>query len=285
MGLILLWKKKYVKTFVFLCCFSVFVFAYMYYMKIETGLIVVSKKAILAKNQPATGSSYHSYLLPVLPIALVLKHIPSVCINFIKAQFVPFFILAVLGFRAVDKGYRILFVSLVVVHVLSIATISASTVRFSLEFVPLTLLFAVAGLVLFDTYVKRYRIGRFLYVSAIVILIGLSIVFGYSAPNKGRILHKQAGLYLKQVDPGRVVASRLPIVPFYSRGSWVVLPERRKCMKLIDIARDKKAEYFVLDDAIQKNLQWNEECHRVLKPVREMRAGDDFVTIYRLDDG
>jgi len=285
MGLILLWKKKYAKTLFFLCCFSVFVFAYMYYMKTETGLVVVSKKAILAKSQPVTGSSHHSYLLPILPIALMLKHIPSVCINFIKSQFVPFFILTVLGFRAVDKGYRILFISLVVMHILSIATISASTVRFSLEFVPLALPFAVAGLAVFDAYVKRYKIGRFLYASAMAILIVLSIVLGYSAPNRGRMLHKQAGQYLSQVDPGRVVASRLPFVSFYSQGSWVALPERRKCMKLIDIARDKKAEYFVLDDTIQKDLQWNDECRRTLKPVKEVRAGDDFVIIYRLNNG
>lgn len=285
MGLMLLWKKKFIRTLVFLCCFFAFVLAYMYYMKMETGLIVVSKKAILAKSQPVTGASHHSYLLPFLPIALVLKHIPSVLLNFMKAQFVPFFILAIVGFRAVDRRYNILIMSLVVVHVLSIATISASTVRFSIEFIPLMVPFAVVGLSIFSRYSERIRHGWFLYAAAVFILIGSSLVFGYSAPNKGRDIHKQAGLYLKNVDPGKVVASRLPFAAFYSHGTWVVLPERRKCMKLVDIAKNEGARYVVLDYTHEKNLEWSDECQRNLKLVKEIRSGEDFVVIYRVNDG
>ena len=284
MGLILLWKRKFIQTFVFLCCFFAFVLAYVYYMKWETGLVVVSKKAILAKSQTVTGGSHHSYLLPILPITTTLRHIPFVLLNFIKAQFLPFFVLAIMGFRSMDGRYLILTVSLIILHVLSIATISESTVRFSVEFVPLVLPFSVMGLGVFNKYLQRYRCRRFLYSSAIVILVGSSLVIGYSSPDKGRVIHKDAGLYLKQMDPGKVVASRLPFVPFYSRGKWAVTPVVKDCKQLLDAAKKSEAAYLVIDDGMLRKNITIEDCLTSLITVKEFRDGGDFVTIYRLQN-
>ena len=283
MSLLLLWKKRFAHTIIFLCCFFPLVLSYMYYMKLETGFVVVSKKAILAKNQPA-GSSHHSYLLPFLPLALVIKLIPYVALNFVKAQFIPYFVLAIMGFRAMNKRYRILVLSLIIVHILSIATISHSTERFSIEFVPLILPFAAMGLTVFFNSMKNYKNGRFLYISVLVIIILASLILGYSAQSKGRILQKKAGLFLREIDPGKVVASRLPIAPFYSHGTWIVLPTRGGCSKFIDTARNKKAEYFILDDVLEQEIKWSEECLQILRPIKEIRVGDDFVTINRLKD-
>lgn len=284
MSLMLLWKKRFAHIIIFLCCFFPFVISYMYYMKLETGLVVVSKKAILAKTQP-TGSSHRSYLLPFLPIALVIKYIPFVIFNFIKAQFIPFFIFAIIGFRAINKHYSIFILLLIVVHILSIATLSASTERFSIEFAPLVIPFAVMGLAIFSKSVQSYQKGRILYVSVLTITIALSLIMGYSAPNKGRALHKQAGLYLREIDPGKAIASRLPYVAFYSRGSWVALPERRKCNKLIDIAKDKNADYLVLDDTLLRGSEWSLECKHPMKLIKEIRWRDKFLEIYRPADG
>jgi 4-amino-4-deoxy-L-arabinose transferase-like glycosyltransferase len=283
MSLLLLWKKRFVHTIIFICCFFPLVISYIYYMKLETGFFVVSKKAILAKTQPA-GSSHHSYLMPFLPFALVIKYIPYVALNFIKAQFIPFFVLAIVGFRAMNKRYRILVLSLIAVHILSIATISHSTERFSIEFVPLTLPFAAMGLGIFSNFMQNYKNGRLLYISVLAIIILSSLILGYSAQNRGRMLQKQAGLFLREIDPGKVIASRLPIVPFYSRGTWIVLPIRGDCSKFIDTARNNKAKYFILDDVLEEEIKWSKECRKILQPFNEIRLGHDFVTINRLKD-
>jgi hypothetical protein len=238
----------------------------------------------LAKSQSVKGDPYHSYLLPILPITLVLKYIPFVLLNFIKAQFIPFFVLAIMGLKAIDGRYLLLTASLIILHILSIATISASTVRFSVEFIPLVLPFSVMGLGVLNKYLQHYRCRRFLYTSVIVILVGSSLVIGYSSPNKGRIIHKKAGLYLKQVDPGKVVASRLPFVPFYSRGNWVVTPVVKSCKQLLYAARKKDATYLVIDDVMLRNNISMEDCLTSLETVKEFRDGEDFVNIYRLQN-
>jgi len=284
MGLILLWKRKFIQTFIFLCCVFAFVLAYVYYMKWETGLVVISKKAIMAKSQSAKGDPYHSYLLPILPIKLVIKYIPLVLLNFIKAQFIPFFILAIMGLKSIDGRYLLLTASLIILHILSIATISASTVRFSVEFIPIVLPFSVMGLGVLNKHLQRYRYRRFLYTSAIVILVGSSLVIGHTSPNKGRVLHKKAGLYLKQMDPGKIIASRLPFVPFYSRGNWVVTPVVKSCKQLLYAARKKDATYLVIDDGMLRSNISMEDCLTSLVTVKEFRDGDDFVNIYRLQN-
>jgi hypothetical protein len=84
------------------------------------------------------------------------------------------------------------------------------------------------------------------------------------------------------VDPGKVVASRLPFVPFYSRGSWVVTPVVQDCKQLLYDAKKKDAVYLVIDDGMLRNNMTLEDCLGSLITVKEFRDGDDFVTIYRL---
>ena len=132
-------------------------------------------------------------------------------------------------------------------HIVSIATQSSSTVRFSVEFVPVVIPFAAAGFYRMKELLGRYRLQRSLYYSAIVIIVGSSLAQGFIVPDKGRLLHKQAGLYLGARDPGRRIASRLPLAPFYGKGEWVVIsPKLRDCSQLLAAVREKDADYIVV---------------------------------------
>ena len=57
----------------------------------------------------------------------------------------------------------------------------------------------------------RYRFQKGLYYSAIVIIVVSSLAQGFIVPDKGRLLHKQAGLYLKERDPGKLIARIEPV--------------------------------------------------------------------------
>jgi hypothetical protein len=289
MALLLLVRKRYLHTILFLACFAVLAGAYMYYMKTETGLIVLSKKAILAKNQPVTGSSYHSHLLPVLPVMMVIRHIPFVAYHFLEALFLPFIALIILGFRRVEKDYRLVLSLLVISHLLSIATISASSRRFSVEFIPLVLPFAVEGLFVLSAFLERYRYKQWYFRIAVILIVAASLFQGFVLPDKGRGLHKKAGLYLRSIDPGSVILARLPLVAFYARGEWVnVQPFLRNgtdCNRIIDIMRENHIRYIALDDRLNPKLLPVAECTFGLTAIAEFRENEDFVKVYRLKNG
>ena len=100
-----------------------------------------------------------------------------------------------------------------------------------------------------------------MYYSAIVIIVGSSLAQGFIVPDRGRLLHKQAGFYLGARDPGRLIASRLPLAPFYGKGEWVVIsPKVRDCSQLLAVVREKDADYLVVDEKLEKTIPESERC-------------------------
>jgi hypothetical protein len=289
LSILLLIKKRYVHTVLFLICFSLLVGAYLYYLKADTGLLVISKKAILAKNHPVVGAKVQSYLLPVLPIKTIVRITPSVILHFFEALFVPVCLLLFLGFRKIERPYRLLVILVVTFHVLTIATMTASSRRLSMEFIPLVIPFAVEGLFVIERFWAKFRAKRLLWYSTIGIVLVACLSQAFTSPDGGRALHKRAGLYLLSFDPGHPVMSRLPLIAFYSKGEWVhILPLMQKdgsCGKLPAIAAKGKARYFAVDDVMEKELPFLKHCVYGLPLVVELRDGDDFIKLYRLDNG
>ncbi len=72
-----------------------------------------------------------------------------------------------------------------------------------------------------------------LFLCVMIMIIGIAVVSGFIVTDKGRMLHKEAGLYLKSRGPGTRIASRLPLAPFYGKGEWIIIPSTVKdCSKL-----------------------------------------------------
>jgi len=279
---LLLYKKRFSQSAFFLLCVLALVVPYVCYLKVETGQWVLSQKAILVMNKPRAGG-YSLYLFPIPPITAIFRRIPSVAFHLFEAIFLPFFILVCLGWRSIDKRYRLMMIALVFFHIVSIATQSSSTVRFSVEFVPVIIPFAAAGFFRMRELLGRYRLKRTMYYSAIVIIVGSSLAQGFIVPDRGRLLHKQAGLFLGAQDPGRLIASRLPLVPFYGKGEWVVIsPKLRECSQLLEAVREKDADYLVVDEKLEKAIPESKRCMETFPMVGEYRDARDFVKIYRL---
>lgn len=282
MVMLLLYKKRFSQSVYFLLCFLIFIVPYVFYLKAETGQWVLSQKAILVMKKPR-AISYNFYLLPVPSIDMVLGRIPYVAFHFSEAIFIPFFILSCLGWRNVPKKYRLFTILLVFFHITSIATQSRSTARFSVEFIPIIIPFAVVGFFAMKKLLTGQRFQRSLSYAAITIIVGGSLVQGFTIPDKGRLLHKQAGLYLYDHNPGRKIASRLPLGPFYGKGEWVILPPKvTDCSELLAAAREKNADYLLLDENLGKAIPETELCMKVFPLIREYRDGKNFVKIYRL---
>jgi hypothetical protein len=279
-------KKKYLHAILFVLFFAILTGAYMYWMKTETGLLVFSKKAILAKTVGKHAAAYHSYLLPILSLETIIMHAPKIVYYLANALLPHFLALALLGALKVDKRYALLAALVIFFHLLPSAAMRASSKRFYIELIPLMLPFTVAGLSVFRLFMERFRPGRIIYCLCIAGIVGLSLAQAVNPPDTARMLNKQAGLYLGSRDPHRIVAARLPLVSFYSKGEWRPLLSLSQsagaCDALIGQMRAMGVDYAATDEDMEKLAPFITGCLKPLPPVAEFVRGDEFVKIYRI---
>lgn len=245
---------------------------YILYLHLTTGQWMISNKM--------NGS-------PIAPPSWFFTRFPQVVYNLGSAIFPPFLLLAAFGFAKTEGRYRNLVVVLSLFHVFSLSFVGHSTKRYSVEFIPLYMFFAAEGVPLVLRYLRRLS-PRYLGVCLILVVITLSgVLQAYSPPRRDRALHKEAGRYLKNVDPGSVIASRLPMVPFYAEGRAVVLRgtiERGltadQFNKIID---EEQVKYIAIDEQMERDLSYLKDYTAGLRLLKEFRDGDYFVRVYRID--
>lgn len=285
--LLLIKERRFLNTTAFLACFFVIALAFLIYVRMETGFWVIDKKMLAWKEKAAAGSSL-GFFLGSLSVREILKNIPVVFLRFCDAMFPPLLFIAILGFKRVEPRYRLLVLVLVATHVLGRSFVPHATKRYSVEFVPLIMIFAAEGMsVLFDFF-RRYQYRLPLFFGALCIIAGLSLYQGVAFGSHGRELHKQAGLYLRGKGAGNSVASRLPILTFYARTGWVDLPktwaESQHCGKLRGVLEAANVGYMAIDDRMEKEAPAIISCLTDFKVMGEFRQGKDYVRLYQRED-
>ncbi len=283
---LLLAKKRFLHFFLFFVSFAVLTGAYIYWMKLETGLLVLSKKAILAKGHASRTNVYHSYLFPVVSLSRALKRIHFIFYDLLNGILPQFVFLAVLGVSRTEKRYRLLVGILVLFHMLPMAVTSAFSKRLYVELMPLLLPLMAGGLFAFRSFTGRFRYGKITYYAVFGIIVGLSLFQGINLPDEGRALNKKAGLYLLAHDPHRIVASRLPITAFYARGEWDYLPYHEKdastCPAIMAHMKEKGVGYAVVDEKVEKENPFIANCLKPMTPVAAYGTGEEFLKLYRI---
>ncbi len=275
---VLLVKKRLGDSLLFLSPFIVLGLLYICLLHSQTGVWMVSKKATLS---------------PFVSFATGLRNIPFVAYEFFIALFPVFFVVALLGIFRVEKPYRNLAFLLVAFHIASLSFVSHATRRYSVEFIPLSLVFVVEGLYVAESVLRRFFQVRGRHAAlpvvkaALVVVIVASAVFqSYVPPHAERALHKKAGLFLLQHDPGSIVASRLPLVAFYEHGASVDLLAQMGDRKDVDhfkkIVAEQKAAYLVFDEKVDEALPFLREYLSGRVPVYEARSRGAFLKVYRL---
>jgi 4-amino-4-deoxy-L-arabinose transferase-like glycosyltransferase len=283
---LLLVRKRYLHVILFLLSFALLTAAYIYWMRYETGLLVFSKKAILAKRQGATGSSPHAYLLPIAGFANIGRRTYLVLSDLLNGLLPQFVLLAAFGISRTEKRYRALTALLLVFHIMPMVAMSALSKRLYIELFPLLLPFFVAGLFSLKSIMEKFRPGKKVYYALIAFIVGLSLFQGINLPDRGRGFNKKAGLYLLAHDPHTVVASRLPLVPFYSRGEWSYLPWLARgvdtCPALFAQAQQKGVPYAAVDEKVEKENPFIAECLKSVQPIAKFGDNEEFLKLYRL---
>ena len=273
---VLVIRKRFLLFLLFLFSFAVLTFLYVYWMRLETGLLVFSKKAILAKNAAALQGHQLSHVVPHTNLSWALGRAHLVLLDLVNGLLPQFVFLAFFGLARVEKHYRNLVALLLVFHVMPMVAMSALSKRFYVELFPLLLPFFVAGLFALKSIMARLRSGKPAYYVLVALIVGFSLFQGINLPDKGRSLNKKAGLYLLAHDPQRVVASRLSLVPFYSKGEWSYLPWLARgvdtCPAFLAQARQKGVAYAVVDEKVEKENPFIADCLKPLTPVAPVRG-------------
>jgi hypothetical protein len=271
--LLLLARKRIAHTVVFMASPVVLAMLYMGYLRLQTGVVMVSNKATLS---------------PFVSLTTGIINIPTVAYHLCAALFPPFILLLILGFRGIDKQYRNLLATLLVFHVLSLALVGHSTRRYSVEFVPLLLLFASQGMTVANEFLQKYRRKALLSSTLILLLLGCCLQPRTSALEEKRAAEKQAGLFMREYAPGKTIAARLPVVTFYSKGRWIQIPDNNcpfpDCTTTHTFLQTQGADYLILDDKLQKVCPGLSACLSSSPMIADFKKRDGFVRIYRLAD-
>jgi hypothetical protein len=268
---LLLRKKRVADCFVLLVPFLLIGVFYISLLHIQTGSWTVSKRSTLS---------------PFVTLAGFVANLPFVSYDFMVAIFPLFFLFAIPGFFAVPRPYRILTLTLVVFHILSLSFISHSTKRYSVEFIPISMVFVTQGVYVVRERLKPFFSARVISCVLAAVLIFMGLIEPLVSSDQGRGLHKQAGLFLLEHDPGSVVAARLPLVAFYAKGKPVdILNEvaaDRSITRLSRILTERRVDYLVVDERLEKEIPFLRGELPGWAPVCSLHKDGASVRVYKV---
>ncbi|HME44868.1 MAG TPA: glycosyltransferase family 39 protein, partial [Syntrophorhabdales bacterium] len=156
-GAFLVYRRRLSHTAALFAPFMLLGLAYIVYLRVATGLWIVSGKAT------------HLQFVSLLAASV---NVPIVAFHFFAALFPPFILLLIPGFGRAQRPFRNLVIGLAIFHVLSLACVGHSTRRYSVEFIPLLMVFVVEGWYVVRAYAEQLTHGRALWLAGAV-LIGL----------------------------------------------------------------------------------------------------------------
>ncbi len=276
-------ERRFRNTTAFLACSLVLVFAFLVYLRVHSGFWIIDRKMLFWVSGKGTGSV--TYLSQIITDPFILTNIPRVFYHFCEAVFPPFLMLAVLGFRRTPKSFAAAVLLLIAFHIAGRALVPHATKRYSVEFVPVVMVFAAYGLDALKAWWTGFERRRQAALCLFLAAAAVSLFEGIMLPNADRQLEKKAGLFLAGCETGSSVASRLPVVGFYAGGKWTnlesMLEQAKTCEALDGAMAGGRIDYLVLDGKLERAYPFVMQCASQLVPVERFRRGDRQTTIYR----
>ncbi len=315
-------KKMWVKPLVSIGVMisSVFIISspYLIYIHRETGKWLVSKKALEVQSLLFNrGEDVDSSLKGVAPgdpdkedskivwmARNVVHHFPYVVYHYLRAYHFslwPILFFGLIRIRRENYAFESFLFSLVLFHMLSLATFLPSTIRFSVPIIPLSLFWAGAGILEMKRYMEKIRRsnpekGIFLFITLVI----LTQLPQSLKPERGhRAFQKQVGLWLKQNTPSdAIIMSNSPQEIFYADREFIMLPEGispsqdswKSYDEVIHYAKSKRVRYLLINKntrernpGLMDTLQSKDRSP--LRDLREVfRREDQELIIYEVVD-
>ncbi len=300
-------KKKWFKRSIFIgvLILSVFIFVLPYVISIhqETGQWLISKKAVAIQSKllsKDTGQPDSSKVFqqgqPISTGSTILmigknifRFLPSVIYHYLRAyhfSLVLFLFLGLIRVRQKIIRYELFVGSLVLFHLFSLSTWLPSTIRFSVPVVPLSLLWAGAGVLELKRYLEKIKgTNAEKVIFLLIVLVILTQLPQSLKPERGfRAGQKRVGLWLKQnTPPGAIIMSNSPQEAFYAEREWTMLPAGtprlgnpgKSYQEIVYYARTTGVRYILV----------NQNTHEVNPDFVESIRSSELREIFRRPDG
>jgi 4-amino-4-deoxy-L-arabinose transferase-like glycosyltransferase len=304
------WFKKLIHLGVLTLTVFIFVVPYVIYIHQETGRWLITKKATGVQSQLLNWVEEKNDRSPetsperikaaeaprteekgptVLDMARkVARYIPFTTYHYLRAIHFSLWLFLFFGLIRVRQKvipYELFLVSLVLFHLVSLSAITSSTIRFSTPVVPLSLLWAGAGILEIKSYFGKIKISNpekriFLL---IVLIILIQLPQSLTPERRRRAEQKKVGLWLKKnTPPGAIIMSNSPQEAFYADREFVMIPlgirfggnPGKSYHETIREAKEKGVEYILI----------NKNTHEINPGLVESVQSKDLKEIFRKED-
>jgi 4-amino-4-deoxy-L-arabinose transferase-like glycosyltransferase len=269
------WLKKFILIGSLILTVFIFVIPYILYIHQETGQWLMSKKGVgtqsllLKKSVEEVGSPKDieqnkpvKKNFKILRITQnIVQFLPFVIYHYLRAYHFSLWLFLFFGLIRVRRkviAYEWFLASLVLFHLFSLSTFVPSTIRFAVPVIPLSLLWAGAGILEIKRYLEKIKMQNpekviFLFI-VLVILIQLPQSL---KPERGhRVLQKKVGLWLQQNTPrDAIIMSNSPQETFYADREFMMLPLEisapgspgESYNEMIHYAKTKRVRYILVN--------------------------------------
>jgi hypothetical protein len=244
------WFKKCLMMGGLIVGFFIFAFPYMFTIRQETGQWLISRKGPVTQSQlmkwvevnkalrkedlksekvieqPRQSAKYFDLMKTG---RFILQFFPFTLYHYFRAYHFALWLFLLFGLIRVRQKIKLeLFLaSLILFHLISLATFTKSSIRFSVPLIPISLFWAGVGVLEIQRHLQRVKISNpekwvtFLIILAILVQLPQSM----RPERRSRADQKEVGLWLKQnTPPGAIIMSNSPIEAFYAEREFMVLP-------------------------------------------------------------
>ena len=297
------WFKRSIFIGVLILSVFIFVLPYVLYIHQETGQWLISKKAVAIQSKLLSQESEQPDSANVVqqrkPVGKsstvlmisqnVIRFLPSVIYRYVRAYHFSLALFLFFGLIRVRQKvipYELFVGSLVLFHLFSLSAWLPSTTRFSVPVIPLSLLWAGAGVFEMKRYLEKMKGTNAEKVIFLLILcVILSQLPQSLKPERNfRAGQKGVGLWLKQNTPqDAIIMSNSPQEAFYAGREFVLLPPG------ISVRGNPGKSYQeIISDAKTKGIRYilvNQNTHETNPGFIESIRSSDLREIFRRADG
>jgi len=312
--------RKFVLIAGLVCLFFAASFPYLLQIRRETGHWLISKKALETQvryltvdqtkqemrrpsleKRPGARQRPFGWVHRLREMASnIFRYIPFTIYYYLKAYSFTLWIFLFFGLirkrqEGEDRRYEWFLASMIFFHVFSLATFIPSISRFSLPLIPISLLWAGAGVLALQRFLKRRGLSepaRWIALF-IILMVLIQLPFELRSAMKGREEQRMAGQWLKEnTPPDAVIMSNSPQEAFHAEREFFALPPAPpfgigggpSYQDVLSLAKEKGVQYLLVN---QDTATYNRNFFESL-PTSELQSlyrWDDqkkFMIIYRL---
>ncbi len=277
------WLRKSYFIVGLMFVFILLALTYIVYIHSQGGQWVFTRKALAIQPQMQAFSGI---------LKNIYRFLPFTVYYYLRAYHFTLWLFLLVGlYIMIQKKFRYgwFLASLVGFHLVSLATLSHSTIRFSVPVIPLSLFWAGLGVPGFQRFLKRLnfiRVEKWVF-PFVIVCLAVQLPQSLRPERRHREDQKTIGLWIREnTHKDAMIMSNSPIEAFYGEREFIYLPTEKTLVidekegekfivksypEFLDFARAKKVRYILINQYTSETAE---------NFVRSIQSGD-LKEVYR----